>query len=68
MSVNTTAIMHLEILSEKVGHFVASLLKQIIVHHDMGTLSVLLALCEGNPQVTGGFPSKRACHAGFDII
>ena len=25
----------------------------------METLSVLLALCEGNPQITGGFPSQR---------
>ena len=26
----------------------------------MATLSVLLALCEGNPSVTGKFPSQRA--------
>ena len=29
-------------------------------HHDMGTFSMLLAICEGNPPVTGGFPSQRA--------
>ena len=27
--------------------------------HDMKTLSVLLALCEGNPLVTGGIPSNK---------
>ena len=27
---------------------------------DMETLSALLALCEGNPPFTGGFPSQRA--------
>ena len=26
--------------------------------HDMETLSALLALCEGNPLVTGGFPTN----------
>ena len=26
--------------------------------HQMGTFSALLALCEGNPSVTGGFPSQ----------
>ena len=29
-------------------------------HHVMETFSVLLALCGGNPPVTGGFPSQRA--------
>ena len=28
--------------------------------HGMMTFSILLALCEGNPPVTGGFPSQRA--------
>ena len=28
--------------------------------HDKETLSALQALCEGNPPVTGGFPSQRA--------
>ena len=27
--------------------------------HEMRTFSALLALCEGNPPVTGGFPSQR---------
>ena len=27
--------------------------------HGMETLSALLALCEGNPLVTGGFPSHK---------
>ena len=31
--------------------------------HGMEMLSVLLALCEGNPLVTGGFPSQRASNA-----
>ena len=29
------------------------------IRHDMGVLCALLALCEGNPPVTGGFPSQR---------
>ena len=38
--------------------------------HDMEMLSSLLALCEGNPPVTGGFPPQRASNAGlwFSII
>ena len=31
--------------------------------HDMERLSALLALCEGNPPVTGGFPSQKANNA-----
>ena len=27
-------------------------------YHDMETLAVSLALCEGIPSVTGGFPSQ----------
>ena len=34
----------------------------------METLSVLLALCEGNPTATGGFPSQRASNEGFDYF
>ena len=30
---------------------------------DMDKLSALVALCEGNPPVTGGFPSQRATNA-----
>ena len=33
-----------------------------------GTVSASLVLCEGNPQVTGKFPSQRASNAGFDIF
>ena len=29
-------------------------------YHNMEILSILLALCEGNPPVTGGFPSQKA--------
>ena len=32
-------------------------------HHDMETLSALLALCEGNPLLSSGFPSQRASNA-----
>ena len=31
-------------------------------------LSILLALCEGNPPVTGGFPSQRASNTAFDVF
>ena len=31
-----------------------------------GNISVLLALCEGNPPVTGGFPSERPVTRRFD--
>ena len=36
-------------------------------YHAMETLSMLLALCEGNPPVTGGFPSQGARNTGFDV-
>ena len=35
--------------------------------HGMETFSALLALCEGEPPVTGGFSSQRASDAGFDV-
>ena len=31
--------------------------------HNMGTFAALLALCEGNPLITGGFPSQSSSHA-----
>ena len=31
----------------------------------METLSALLALCEGNPPITDGFPLQKATSAGF---
>ena len=34
--------------------------------HDMETLSMSLAICEGNPPVTCGFPSHRASDINFD--
>ena len=34
----------------------------------METFSALLALCEGNPPVTGGFPSQRPVTRSFDIF
>ena len=36
--------------------------------HQMETVSALLALCEGNPPVIGGFPSQRDSNAGFDVF
>ena len=36
--------------------------------HQMGTFSMLLALCEGNPPVTGGFPSQRPVSWSFDVF
>ena len=36
--------------------------------HQMKTLSALLALCEGNPPVTGGFPSQRPVTRSFDVF
>ena len=32
------------------------------------TLSVLLAVCERNPPVTGRFPSQMAGNADFDVF
>ena len=34
----------------------------------MGTFSALLALCQGNPSVTDGFPSQRARNAGLAVF
>ena len=34
----------------------------------MKSFSALLALCEGNPRVTGGFPSQRPVTRSFDIF
>ena len=31
-------------------------------------VSVLLAICEGNPLFTGEFPSQKASNAGFDVF
>ena len=39
--------------------------KLIPLRDDIEMLSLLLALCVGNPLVTGGFPSQRASDAGF---
>ena len=36
--------------------------------HQIETLSALVALCEGNPPVTGGFPSQRPVTRGFDVF
>ena len=36
--------------------------------HGMGKLFTLLALCEGNPPMTGGFPSQRIVMPNFDTF
>ena len=36
--------------------------------HQMETFSMLLALCEGNPPVTSGFPSQRPVTWSFDVF
>ena len=36
--------------------------------HQMETFSALLALCEGNPLVTSGFPSQRLVTWSFDVF
>ena len=38
------------------------------VRHEIETFSALLALCEGNPPVTGGFPSQRPATRSFDVF
>ena len=38
-------------------------------HHQKDyTFLALLALCEGNPSVTGGFPSQRPVTRSFDVF
>ena len=37
-------------------------------HHEIEIFSVLLALCEGNPPVTGGFPLQRPVTQSFDVF
>ena len=36
--------------------------------HQMQMFSALLDLCEGNPPVTGGFPSQRSVTQSFDVF
>ena len=36
--------------------------------HQMKAFSALLALCEGNPPVTDGFPSRRPVTRSFDVF
>ena len=36
--------------------------------HKMEMFSALLALCEGHPLVTSGFPSQRARNKGFGVF
>ena len=34
----------------------------------MATFSVLLAICEGNPSVSGEFPAQRQVTRSFDVF
>ena len=36
--------------------------------HQMETFSTLLALCEGNPPIIGGFPPQRPVMQSFDVL
>ena len=36
--------------------------------HGIGMLVTLLALCEGYPQVTGGFPRKGRVTQSFGVL
>ena len=36
--------------------------------HQMETIFAFLVICEGNPPVTGGFPSQRPVTRGFDVF
>ena len=47
-------------------HNLGRIWKSLSWCHDMETLNALLALCEGNPSVTDGFPSQRASNEEFD--
>ena len=41
---------------------------QLTWRHQMETFCTLLTLCEGNPPVTGGFPSQRPVTWCFDVF
>ena len=41
---------------------------RVMICQDMEALSLLLALCEGNPLVTSGFPSQRANDLVLDVF
>ena len=45
-----------------------SVLRLIWWRHQMESFSALLALCEGNPPFTGGFPSQRQVTRSFDVF
>ena len=50
------------------GDFVGFMNLPLWWRHQMETFSALLALCEGNEPVTGGFPSQRPVTWSFDIF
>ena len=51
-------------------HFKSTYLGGVVSwwRRQMETFSSLLALCEGNPPVTGGFPSQRPVTRGFGVF
>ena len=55
--------MRLTVSSPVAGRF-----RQSLWRHQMKTFSALLALCEGNPPGTGGFPSRRPVALSFDVF
>ena len=42
--------------------------KLYMMTSSIGTFSLLLAPCEGNPTVTGGFPSQRPVTRSFEVF
>ena len=49
-------------------HCVLAAGKLSLRRHQMEKFSALLALCDGNPTVTGGFPSQMTVTRGFDVF
>ena len=43
------------------------ILEMYIMKSSNGNISALLALCQGNPPVTGRFRSQRVSKPGFDV-
>ena len=63
-SVFLTSLWPGDLLMPHSGPLLVTLFSHLcIVHHALETLSALMALCVGNPLVTGGFPSQRASNA-----
>ena len=48
------------------GHLISLLV--LWRRHQMETFSALLAICVGNPSITGEFPSQRPVTRSFDVL